>query len=50
MTEEFVRVEFCNVVVVEFTPDDDGVGEGEIRRAGLLGVPGTRPRVKLMTQ
>ena len=54
MTEELVFVELCNVVVEdgleEFTPDADAVGEGDIKRAGLFGAPGTRPRVKLMTQ
>lgn len=52
MTEELVFVELCNVVVEdgleEFTPDADA--EGDIKRAGLFGAPGTRPRVKLMTQ
>ena len=54
MTEELGCDEFCKVVVedglVEFTPDADAVGEGDIKRAGLFGAPGTRPRVKLMTQ
>ena len=52
MTEELGCDEFCKVVVedglVEFTPDADA--EGDIKGAGLLGAPGTRPRVKLMTQ
>ena len=32
----------------EFIPDDDAAGEGDIKRAGLLGA--RPPRVKLMTQ
>ena len=52
MTDELVCVEFCNIVVEdgleEFTPDADA--EGDIKGAGLLGAPGTRPSVKLMTQ
>ena len=50
MTEELVRVEFCNVVVgfEEFTPDDDATGEGGLK--GGAGLLDASPRVKLMTQ